>query len=82
MGPPVAGVRFAALRVSLSSTLLLSKSSKRTSPWLLRVRDGISMVEGGANEADEDAMMEAMELALLNQKSSLPSKSWWPKSIC
>ena len=28
-------------------------------------RDGISMVEGGANEADEDSMMEAMELAFV-----------------
>ena len=64
MSQPIAGVRI----VRVDGAFHINPSLEQTvaadiSLVVAGSRDGISMVEGGANEADEESMMEAMELA-------------------
>ena len=63
---PIAGVRI----VRVNGEWLINPSLEQSAEADINLvvagsRDGISMVEGGANEASEDAMMEAMELAFV-----------------
>jgi len=63
---PIAGVRIA--RVDGEFVINPSLAQSATADINLVVagsREGISMVEGGANEASEEAMIEAMELAFV-----------------
>ena len=66
MGPPVAGVRICRI----DGTFVINPSLEQIKQADITLvvagsRDGISMVEGGASEADEESMMEAMELAFV-----------------
>jgi polyribonucleotide nucleotidyltransferase len=66
MEQPVAGVRI----VRVKGEYIINPSLDQTNESDLALivagsREGICMVEGGANEADEESMMEAMELAFV-----------------
>ena len=64
MGPPVAAVRISRVDGEFFINPSLSQIAEADITLVVAgSRDGISMVEGGANEADEDSMMQAMELA-------------------
>ena len=63
---PIAGVRI----VRVNGEFIINPSLEQAKEADINLvvagsRDGISMVEGGANEAEEDDMMEAMELAFV-----------------
>ena len=63
---PIAGVRI----VRVDGEFIINPSLEQTANSDISLvvagsRDGISMVEGGASEAAEEAMMEAMELAFV-----------------
>ena len=63
---PIAGVRI----IRVNGEFLINPSLEQTAESDINLivagsRDGISMVEGGANEAAEEDMMEAMELAFV-----------------
>ena len=82
MTDPIAGVRI----VRLDGEWLINPSLEQQAAADINLvvagsRAGISMVEGAANEAPEEAMMEAMELLLLKSKrSSTELKSCKQKS--
>lgn len=64
MTDPIAGVRI----IRLNGEFLINPSLEQQKEADINLvvagsRDGISMVEGGANEAPEEAMMNAMDLA-------------------